>query len=559
MGGVHNEADSSKRKNENAFTSIWNNTEPNIVTMDFPNVKDEIIKRYRKGSIIDPDSKEFGDDVYISRKSNTCWISKPDNVKFYDYQIDAMISWENEKYRGIFDMATGTGKTYTALGALEVLSNKVKSNLGIFIVCPYQHLVEQWVADIKAFGIAPLICYSGYNWKKKFRSMLSDFKLGVIQNFCIVTTNVTFATDNMQEGIDKLKGNVCLVVDEAHNFGARKQLGCMKEVFKYRLALSATLERHHDDEGTQKLKDYFGNKCIEYSLARAIKEGKLTPYYYYPIPIYLDDDELEAYNELILERATNGGAFAQIYKGTSRAYTDSITFGWTTVQYRVKAYDNNAAESAYTATAALNVVNSKDPVINGTDSDLGLKTAAFNQTYSVTNPDAPTIPKTLTVVERIDGKQKRSFTATSGSGNTFAVTAAEWTGLANGSHTLTITATDNYGGTATRTFTFSKSVTEIEFTLSTPLPADAAVSKAIMNVARQIPVGAEFSVEVCNNAFDASPAWEDVTNAVVSGNKFFLENATKTATNWGFNIRVRVKRKSATGECYISGMGGNFE
>ena len=522
-------------------------------------MKDEIIKRYRKGSIIDPDSKEFGDDVYISRKSNTCWISKPDNVKFYDYQIDAMISWENEKYRGIFDMATGTGKTYTALGALEVLSNKVKSNLGIFIVCPYQHLVEQWVADIKAFGIAPLICYSGYNWKKKFRSMLSDFKLGVIQNFCIVTTNVTFATDNMQEGIDKLKGNVCLVVDEAHNFGARKQLGCMKEVFKYRLALSATLERHHDDEGTQKLKDYFGNKCIEYSLARAIKEGKLTPYYYYPIPIYLDDDELEAYNELILERATNGGAFAQIYKGTSRAYTDSITFGWTTVQYRVKAYDNNAAESAYTATAALNVVNSKDPVINGTDSDLGLKTAAFNQTYSVTNPDAPTIPKTLTVVERIDGKQKRSFTATSGSGNTFAVTAAEWTGLANGSHTLTITATDNYGGTATRTFTFSKSVTEIEFTLSTPLPADAAVSKAIMNVARQIPVGAEFSVEVCNNAFDASPAWEDVTNAVVSGNKFFLENATKTATNWGFNIRVRVKRKSATGECYISGMGGNFE
>ena len=283
---------------ENAFTSIWNNTEPNIVTIDFPSVKEEIIKQYRKGSIIDPDRKEFGDDVYISLKPGTCWISKPDNVKFYDYQIDAMISWENEEYRGIFDMATGTGKTYTALGALEVLSNKMKSNLGIFIVCPYQHLVEQWVTDIKAFGIKPLICYSRYDWKKKFKSMLSDFKLGVIQNFCVVTTNTTFATDYMQKEIDKLKGNVCLVVDEAHNFGAKKQLECMKEVFKYRLALSATLERHHDDEGTQKLKDYFGNKCIEYPLSRAIKEDKLTPYYYYPIPIYLDDDELEAYNEL---------------------------------------------------------------------------------------------------------------------------------------------------------------------------------------------------------------------------------------------------------------------
>lgn len=283
---------------ENAFTSIWNNTEPSIVTIDFPSVKEEIIKQYRKGSIIDPDKKEFGDDVYFSPKPATCWIRKPDNVKFYDYQIDAMISWENEEYRGIFDMATGTGKTYTALGALEVLSNKMKSNLGIFIVCPYQHLVEQWVTDIKAFGITPLICYSGYDWKKKFKSMLSDFRLGVVQNFCVVTTNATFATDYMQKEIDKLKGNVCLVVDEAHNFGAKKQLGCMKEVFKYRLALSATLERHHDDEGTQKLKDYFGNKCIEYPLSRAIKEDKLTPYYYYPIPIYLDDDELEAYNEL---------------------------------------------------------------------------------------------------------------------------------------------------------------------------------------------------------------------------------------------------------------------
>ncbi len=283
---------------ENAFTSIWNNTEPNIVTIDFPSVKEEIIKRYRKGLIIDPDIKEFGGDVYFSPKPATCWIRKPDNVKFYDYQIYAINSWENEEYRGIFDMATGTGKTYTALGALEVLSNKMKSNLGIFIVCPYQHLVEQWVTDIKAFGIKPLICYSGYDWKKKFKSLLSDFRLGVVRNFCVVTTNATFATEYMQKEIDKLKGNICLVVDEAHNFGAKKLIECMKEVFKYRLALSATLERHHDDEGTQKLREYFGNKCIEYSLSRAIKEGKLTPYYYYPIPIYLDDDELEAYNEL---------------------------------------------------------------------------------------------------------------------------------------------------------------------------------------------------------------------------------------------------------------------
>jgi superfamily II DNA or RNA helicase len=72
----------------------------------------------------------------------------------------------------------------------------------------------------------------------------------------------------------------------------------MKDVYNYRLALSATLERHHDEEGTQRLLDYFTDKCIIYTLETAIKEEKLTPYYYYPIPIYFDEDELEKYNEL---------------------------------------------------------------------------------------------------------------------------------------------------------------------------------------------------------------------------------------------------------------------
>ena len=66
----------------------------------------------------------------------------------------------------------------------------------------------------------------------------------------------------------------------------------------YRLALSATLDRHGDEEGTQALKDYFGEKCIEYDLNRAIKEKKLTPYYYYPIVVYLDDEEMEKYKEI---------------------------------------------------------------------------------------------------------------------------------------------------------------------------------------------------------------------------------------------------------------------
>ena len=85
------------------------------------------------------------------------------------------------------------------------------------------------------------------------------------------------------------------------------------------------------------------------------------------------------------------------------------------------------------------------------------------------------------------------------------------------------------------------------------------ITKAIMSVTRQIPAGAEFAVEVCNNGNDDSPTWEDVTQAVNSGSKFFLSNEEKTAENWGFNFRIKVKRNSASGDCFISSVGGNFE
>lgn len=195
-------------------------------------------------------------------------------------------------------MATGTGKTYTALGALCQLSKVCKGKLAVVIVCPYQHLVEQWVDDINLFGVTPLICYSRYDWKKKLKRLVEAYTLEVENNFCIITTNATFILKDMQNELLKLRGDACLVVDEAHNFGSKRQIACMSEVFNYRLALSATLERHHDEYGTRKLYEYFGDKCIEYSLKRAIEENKLTPYYYYPIPVSLMQDELDYYIEL---------------------------------------------------------------------------------------------------------------------------------------------------------------------------------------------------------------------------------------------------------------------
>src|SRR5690606_14066131 len=140
-------------------------------------------------------------------------------------------------------------------------------------------------------------------WKNKISSAVRDHKLKVTnrKQFCFICTNATFTSSFVQSQIDKIKGNVLLVVDEAHNFGSRKLSSMLSEKFNYRLALSATLERHKDEEGTEKLLQYFGPKCIEYPLERAIREGKLTPYKYYPVVVNLNDIELEAYTFLSQE------------------------------------------------------------------------------------------------------------------------------------------------------------------------------------------------------------------------------------------------------------------
>ena len=270
----------------------------------------------------------------------------------------------------------------------------------------------------------------------------------------------------------------------------------------------------------------------------------------------ISTDEDGSVSGYILERKANDGSWAQVYKGINRAYTDTASATWQTVAYRVKAYDNNGAESEYTTSPARAVIHNTPPTISGANANLGEKEGAFSQAYTVTDVDSG---QTLTVTEKIDDTVKRTYTATSGQEYSFSVTAAEWVKLSNGSHTLTITADDGTGGSATRTYTFSKNVSEIEFQLATPLETDDAVTKAIMSVARQIPAGATFTVEACNNGNDASPTWEDVTQAVTSGSKFFFSNTTKTATAWGFNFRIKVKRNTATGDCFISSVGGNFE
>lgn len=296
------------RIKEAAFNAIWTNNEPNVQTIDFPCVHDNILKKYKKGHMdLDIDLKQFG---FGTIQSETHIVPElpygprvPPNVVLHDYQIEAIDSWERHNYRGVFDMATGTGKTLTGLGAVVRLSERVNHRLAVIIVCPYQHLVEQWVEDVRMFNIDPIIGYSNStqkDWRKKLSDAIRDHKLQVRKRefFCFICTNATFASEYVQEQISKIRGNALLMVDEAHNFGASRLSSLLTQIFAYRLALSATFERHRDEEGTQKLKNYFGDKCIEYPIERAIREHRLTPYKYYPILVNLTKNELEMYNYL---------------------------------------------------------------------------------------------------------------------------------------------------------------------------------------------------------------------------------------------------------------------
>lgn len=298
---------------QKAFDNLWNNTDESAVIYEFPEVVKQKLLSFKKDFVDwEIDKKEFNikhiDGTIEKLKKVTNSPEIPAGISLHEYQQQAIKTWKEKKYKGIFDMATGTGKTFTGLGAITQLYKDLKGRLAVIIVCPYQHLVNQWVEDIVNFNINPIIGHSSSvqkDFKNRFKMAIMDYNLGVRNFFCFVCTNSTFATDYIQTQINNIRGDVLLVVDEAHNFGAANLKRTLSDKFNFRLALSATLERHGDEEGTNALLNYFGDKCIEFTLEDAIKgkngERFLTPYQYYPVIVYLTDDELEQYHALSKE------------------------------------------------------------------------------------------------------------------------------------------------------------------------------------------------------------------------------------------------------------------
>ena len=282
------------------FERLWSNLTDKLIVIDFPEAAKKELLRFRslKRPIKDPESTMGEVNIPDNSVRQAPKIGIPDNIILRDYQEEACREWISRNGRGILSMATGTGKTITALASMVQLYEE-QGRLFMVVACPYKHLVNQWLEEARRFGFNPILAYeSRLTWENQLNSAIIDYKAHITDNVLVITTHSTFIQETMQQLLENLKGPSLLVADEMHHLGAIQSRMKLPETFVYRMGLSATPQRWADEEGTEILEEYFGATAYEFSLDRAIKEGYLTEYYYYPVIVELTREELQEYNEL---------------------------------------------------------------------------------------------------------------------------------------------------------------------------------------------------------------------------------------------------------------------
>ena len=223
-------------------------------------------------------------------------FSPPDWIEARPYQQQAVDSWAEAGGRGILRMATGTGKTITGLLAAVRAAAALEGRLLLVVAAPYQHLVDQWANEIREFGEEPVFAYqSRQNWQPRLERQILEYNQGSRGICTVVTTHTTLSMGGAQSTLNRANGPAMLIADEVHHLGSDHMQSGLLEDFDYRLGLSATPERYYDEEGTQKLRSYFGETVFEYDLTDAIESGALCEYYYVPHIIELDGEELDEY------------------------------------------------------------------------------------------------------------------------------------------------------------------------------------------------------------------------------------------------------------------------
>lgn len=284
------------------FQSIFNQTNDKFIYIDDKSLIATINKHTEKQSLdrLKSRLKEFEEP----RKNNDVSIQveepKKEFFKPRDYQNDAYLAWKQNNYVGLFSMATGTGKTKTALYCLQQ-EKETRGYLRAIIAVPSQLLVTQWHDESLEFGFRNVFTYKHRDWQNKLRNVNTNLTFNIASDFIFICTYATLASGKIETALKVKKHDIILIADEAHNIGAPKTKAGISQLYKNRLGLSATPSRKYDTIGSEFINKYFhcsdNGFTYNYSLYKAIQKGWLTPYKYFIKFVSLEDDELNDYLE----------------------------------------------------------------------------------------------------------------------------------------------------------------------------------------------------------------------------------------------------------------------
>jgi superfamily II DNA or RNA helicase len=290
------------------FEDLWNDRTATLRVERFPDVaRERLIElgAHRPHADLPGNDDALEPPATVSERSARLAI--PDGIVVRDYQRRAVEAWLGHQGRGILKMATGTGKTKTAMFAASQLARALATReqpLVMLVIVPFQHLVDQWVPEVESFGVRPVAVYeSSQRWLPAVEDQLAELRLGQRPVTAMVATNASFAGERFQSVLARVTQPLLVIADEAHNLGSSAYRSRLPQNATYRLALSATPERWFDDEGTDALTGYFGPLVFELGLGQAIEMGALCRYRYLPRLVELADDENELYASLTAQIA----------------------------------------------------------------------------------------------------------------------------------------------------------------------------------------------------------------------------------------------------------------
>ena len=289
------------------FEELWNNQALKTEVISFPEaVKNHLIE-ISPIEYIDVEKLVEKINVYQKKCLSEQTASETEQIKLREYQLEAINAFIENDYQGIFEMATGTGKTYTALGALKELLKK-ENKLITIISCPFLHLTNQWENSIEKMELnIPILYASSANvkWKDELIEKILDNRLGKMKQFIVITTHDTVSSKKFIETMNDAKSPIFLIGDEVHGMGSINRIEGLLPIYKFRLGLSATPNRYFDELGTKELLEYFNKTVYIFDLARAINEinpdtneSYLVPYKYHPLFVELTLDEMDEYSEI---------------------------------------------------------------------------------------------------------------------------------------------------------------------------------------------------------------------------------------------------------------------